>query len=168
MHDFHTTTLCVLCTTTCKHSTTSLKMNASNSIFRLVHIPNLPTLFVQTPFCSLYMTFVDCAYWSNNYVNPFIHYHITSIDCTNFFIACSNKFDVCVNTVDDWANISIDLVDTLNKLFSNFYIPNPSLLQLSFTDLLIIYRLKINTILTSRSFICSPSLVCQICGFWIS
>jgi hypothetical protein len=63
------------------------------------------------------MTSVDCAYWSTNYVNPFIDYRITSIDCTNFFVACSNKFDVCVNTVDDWANISIDLVDTLNNYF---------------------------------------------------
>jgi hypothetical protein len=168
MHDLHTTSLCVLCTTMCKHSTTWLKMNASNSIFWLVHIPNLPTLFVQTPFCSPYMTYVDCAHWFIDYVNPFVDYGITFVDCTNFFVACSNKFDVCVNTLDDWANIYIDLVDTLNKLFSNFCIPNPSLLQLSLTNLLVIYRLKINTILTSRSFICSSSLVCQICGFWIS
>jgi hypothetical protein len=66
MHDLHTTSLCVLCTTTCKHSTTSLKMNASNSIFQLVHIPNLLTLFVQTPFCSPYMTSIwlcPLIYW---------------------------------------------------------------------------------------------------------
>jgi hypothetical protein len=39
-------TLCVRCTTTCKHFMSSLRMNASNFIFLLAHIPNLPTLVV--------------------------------------------------------------------------------------------------------------------------
>jgi hypothetical protein len=41
-------------------------------------------------------------------------------------------------------------------------------LQLLFIDLLIIYRSKINIVLTARSSICSSSFIICIYGFYIS
>jgi len=48
-----TTSLCVLFIATWKHLTSSLWMNVADFIFQLLHIHNLPTLFVLIPFRSL-------------------------------------------------------------------------------------------------------------------
>jgi hypothetical protein len=119
-----------------KHLTSSLWMNATDFIFRLLHIHNLPTLVVLIPPHLPCTPFVDYAHFSANYVNSFIDYENTSVDC-------ANNFDDCDNTFDDWANTLVDLACTLNIPSLDFYIPNPSLLQLLFTNLLFMWRLKI-------------------------
>jgi hypothetical protein len=76
-------------------------MNIAEFIFRLLHIYNIPTLFVLTPFHSPFTRFADYAYLSPNYEN-------TTGDCINSFADLADTID-----------ISIDL-----------YIPNLALLQL--------------------------------------
>ncbi len=102
-----------------EHFASSLLMN-TYFIFQLLHILNLLTLVVLTSLHSPCTLFVDYA----------------------------NKSDDCANTLNDWANNFVDSNDTLDILSLDFHIPNPSLLQLLLTDLLIIYRSKINIMLT--------------------
>ncbi len=102
--------LCVLCTTTCKHFTSSLKINASNSIFQLVHNPNILMLIVLTPLHLPYMPSNDYAHLFVDYINSSVAYDNTSADYTN-------KSNDCTNTPDDLANISTDSVNTLDKSF---------------------------------------------------
>ncbi len=148
-----TTSLCVFCITTWKHFVSSLWMNATNFIFQLLHMDNLPTLVVLTPPHSPYKLFGDNTHLFVNYVN-------SSIDCTTFFTNYVKKYYDC-------ANNSTDLANTHDKSSSNLYIPNPSLLLLLFIVLLVICRSKINIVLTIGSSICSSSSVLCIC-FYIS
>ncbi len=153
--------LCVPCTAPCKHFISSLRINASNSIFRLVHIPNVPMLIILTP---LHLPCMP----SINYAHLFVDHVNSSVGCGNTSTHHINKFDDYTNTPDDWVNTFVNIVDTLDRLSSNLWIPNPSVLQLLFTNLLIIYRSKINIVLIVGSFICSSSLILYIYDFCIS
>ncbi len=143
MNTTHHYILCVPCTTTWKHVVSSLWMNTSNFIFRSIHIPNLsivlsPPRLVYTP--------------SVNYVNTFVDYIKFSTNSTN-------KFNVCANTLDDWANIFISSIDTLDNLYLDLCFLNPSLLKLLFTNSLIICSFSLNIVLTVGSSICFSSSV---------
>jgi hypothetical protein len=129
-----TISLCVPCTTTWKHFVSSLWMNTTNFIFRLLHIFNLLTLVVFIPLHSPCTPFVDCAHLSTNCVNSYTNCDNTFVDYTNFFVDCANKSNDCANTLDDWANTSIDSADTLDNLFLDLCFSNPSLLKLLFTN----------------------------------
>ncbi len=133
-----TTSLWVHCITKWKHFTSSLWMNDVNFIFQLFHIHNFPTLVVLTPPHSPCTPSTNYAHLSANYFNSFVDYDNTSIDCTNFSIDHANKFDDCAKMPNDRANTSIDSANTHDKSSSDFCIPNPSLLLLLFTNLLII------------------------------
>jgi len=89
--------------TTWKHLTSSLWMNIAEFIFQLLHIYNIRTLSILTPFHSPFTPFADYAYLFPNYKN-------TTSDYINSFVDLANIID-----------ISIDL-----------YIPNLALLQLLF------------------------------------
>jgi hypothetical protein len=130
-----------------KHFASSLWMNATNFIFLLLHILNFLTLVILTPLRLPYAPSANYAHLLTNY---------------------GNKYNDCTNTFSDWLNISTHLANTLDRLFSDLYIPNPSFLQLLLMNLLIIYRLKINIVLTARSSICSSSSIFYIYGFYIS
>jgi hypothetical protein len=71
-----TTTFCVPCTTTWKHVTSSLWMNASYFIFQLFCIHNPLKLIILTPCCFPY--------------RPFANYANTSADCVNTSTNCIN------------------------------------------------------------------------------
>ncbi len=94
--------LCVLCIATCKHFTSSLKINALNSIFQLVHIPNVPTLIILIPPCLLCMPFID-------YAHLFVDCVISSTDFDNTYDGYTNKSTDYVNTLDDFANTFVNL-----------------------------------------------------------
>jgi hypothetical protein len=103
-----TTSSCVLYTSTWKHFTSSLWINIVDFISQLLHIINIPSLAILTPFCSPCTPSVD-------YAHLFVGHDNTCVDCTNFSVDYANKSDDCVNTLDDWANIVVDSVDTLDK-----------------------------------------------------
>ncbi len=124
-----TISLCVPYIATWKHLTSSLWMNVTNFIFWLRHTYNLPTLPILTPPCSPYTPFVNCAHLSANYDN-------TSTNCIDFSTHCANNFDDCANILNDWVNIVTDLTNILDISSLDFCIPNPSLFQLLFTNLL--------------------------------
>jgi len=136
-----TTSLCVHCTVTWKHLTSSLQINITNFIFQLLHIHNTPTFYVLTPLRSHYTPFAKYAHFSIDYEN-------TYSDCIDFFTNYAHNFDDCVNTPDDWANIATDLTNTPSISSIDFCIQNPTLLQLLF-----FYRQKIKTMFTTRSII---------------
>jgi hypothetical protein len=116
-------------------------------IFWLLHIHNLPTLFVLIPLCSPCTPFVDCE-------NTFD-------DCVNLSIACAHNFDDYANTPNDWVNTTIDLVDTFDISSLDLCIPNFALLQL-----LSINRSKIKIVFTIGSMIYSLSLNIFHMWFW--
>ncbi len=91
------TSLCVFCTTTCKHFASSLKINTLDSIFWLVHILNIPTLIVPISPCSSCRPSIDYTQLFADCVNSSANYDSTSTDYTN-------KSDDCMNTPNDWAN----------------------------------------------------------------
>jgi hypothetical protein len=146
------TSLCVPWITMWKHFISSLQMNVVDFIFQLLHIHNLCTLIVLTPFHS------PCTPSTNNCAHLFIDYVNSSIDCINTYVDCINLFAERGNKSDDCANT---FVNTLERLSLHLCIPNPSFLQLLFIDLLIIYKLKINIVLTVGSSIrFSSSILC--------
>ncbi len=102
--------LCVLHIAMCKHFVSSLKINALDSIFRLIHIPNVPMLIILIPPYLLFMLFVDYGHLFVDCVNSSIDYDNTSANYTN-------KYDDYVNTPDDLANTSANLAYTLNISF---------------------------------------------------
>jgi hypothetical protein len=112
--------------------------------------------------------FADYAHLSIECIDSSPNCDNTSTDCTNFFVDYANKSSDCANTPNDWVNIHVDSVDTLDKSSLDLCISNPSLLQLLFKDLLVIYKLKINIMLTVGSSICFSSSVFCIYGFYIS
>jgi hypothetical protein len=69
-------------------------MNIANFIFQLLHICNLLTLFVLTPFCSPYTP-------SNDYAHLFADYENTFGDYMDFFADCAHNYDNCANAPDD-------------------------------------------------------------------
>ncbi len=79
VHNYHF--LCP-CTTTWKHVTSSLWMNATNLIFLLLCIHNFPRLIILTPHHSPYTFSVDYAdiSWLCQYIYWISWYHW----CTNF------------------------------------------------------------------------------------
>ncbi len=93
--------LCVPFTTTCKHFTPLIKINATNFIFQLIHIPNLLTLVVQTPLRSPCMP-------STDYADLFVDYVNSSIDCGNTFANCIEIYVECANKSNDYVNILDD------------------------------------------------------------
>jgi len=66
-------------------------MNATNFIFQLVHIHNLPTLIVLIPLC------LPCTPFAN-YVHPSTNYENTFGDCIDF---STNNSNDCVSAPDD-------------------------------------------------------------------
>jgi len=115
------TSLCVLCTNMWKHLASPLSMNVANFIFWLLHIRNLPTLFVLIPFHSPYTPSIDYAHLSTDCEN-------TSTDYINFFAYCAHNYEDCANTLDDQMNNSIDLINTPDISSLDRCIPNPTLL----------------------------------------
>jgi hypothetical protein len=85
-----------------------------------------------------------------------------------FFVDYGNKFDDYANMLDDWVNIVAHSTNVFDISSLDIWIPNPSLLQLLFMDLLFIYRSKINIVFIVGSLICSSSLTFFICGFYTS
>jgi hypothetical protein len=138
-----------------KQSTSSLWMNVTYFIFRLLHICNLLTLFVLTPLCLPCTPFVNC-------VHLFADYENTSGDYTNFSVDCAHNFDDYANVPNDWANTTVDSANTFDISSLDLSIPNPTLLQL-----LLIYRSKINIMFTARSIIYFSSSSFFIYGFCI-
>ncbi len=130
------TSLCVPCTTTWKHLTSSLWMNNANFIFWLLHIHNLFRIFVLTPLRSPCTPFVDCAHL-------FAYYKNTFGDYIDFSIDCAHNSDDCVNSPDDRTNIVVDSTNTHNISSLGLCIPNLALLQL-----LLIYRAKMKIMFT--------------------
>jgi hypothetical protein len=124
-------------------------MNVANFIFQLLHIHNLPTLYVLTPFCLPCTPFVDYA-------------HLTT-KCENTYGDCIDFFVNCANTHDDQTNTIIVLADTPNISSLDIYIPNLAPLQL-----LLIYRSKIKNVFTIGSMIYFLFSSFFICGFCIS
>jgi len=124
-------------------------MNDINFIFQLLHIHNFPTLVVLTPPHSPCTPSIDYAHLSADYFNSFAKYDNTSIDCIDFSTNHANKFDDYVKVPNDRVNTSIDSANTHDKSSLDFCIPNPSLLLLLFTGLLVIYQSKINIVLTT-------------------
>jgi hypothetical protein len=104
-----------------KHFTSSLWMNTTNFIFRLLHIHNLLTLVVLTPPRLPYTPSADYVSSSANY--------------TNFSTNYANKSNDCVN-------IYVDSADTHDRSSLDLCIPNPSLMYLFFTNLLVIIDQK--------------------------
>jgi len=93
--------LCVPFTTTCKHFASSININATNFIFQLIQIPNLPTLVVQTPLRSPCTPSIDYVHLFVDYVNSSINYGNTFVDCIKFYVECANKSNDYVNILDD-------------------------------------------------------------------
>jgi hypothetical protein len=153
-----TTSWNVSCTTTWKHFTSSIWVNVIDFIFWLFHIVNFPLLVVLTPPRSPYTPFAEYAHSYVNNVNSSIDCDHTSANCINFSIDYANKFNDCANIHDDLVNIVFDSAYTPNISSSHLCTPNPSLLQLLFIDLLIIYRSKINIVLIVGSSIYSSSV----------
>jgi hypothetical protein len=131
-------------------------MNVVDFIFRLLHIHNLPTLFILIPLCSPCTPFAD-------YAHLFANYEDTFSDCTNFSTNYAHNFDDCVNTLDDQMNNITDSIDMLDISSLDLYIPNPALLPLLF-----IYRSKIKIVFIIGYVICSLFSSFSICGFYIS
>jgi hypothetical protein len=102
-------------------------------IFRLLHISNLHSLVVLTPPCTPYTPFADYAHLSTNYVN-------SSSNCENTYINCIDISTDYGSKFYDRANTTVDLANTFNISSLDLWIPNPSLCQLFFTNLLFIYR----------------------------
>ncbi len=153
------TSLYVPCIATWKHFTSSLWMNAANFIFWLFHIVNIPLLTILTPPCSPCTPSVDYVNSFIDYIHPFANCDHTLIDCISFFANCANKSNDYAKNLDVWAYTIVDLVNTFDKSSLDLCIPNPLLLQLLLTDLLVIYRSKINIVLIVESSICSSSFV---------
>jgi hypothetical protein len=151
-----TTSLCVPYIATWKHFTSSLWVNVTNFIFRLLHIYNLLTLSILTPF------HLPCTPFAN-YAHLSIDCENTSVDYTNFFVDCAHNFKNCVNTPNDWVNIAVDLACTPYIPSLDHCIPNMALLQLLF-----ICRSKIKTMFIAGFMICYLSSSFFICGFCIS
>jgi hypothetical protein len=82
-----TTSLCVPCMAMWKHLTSSLWMNVVDFIFWILHIRNLPTLFVLIPLCLPCTPSTENAHLSTDYEN-------TYGDCTNFSVDYAHNFDV--------------------------------------------------------------------------
>jgi hypothetical protein len=152
----HHYNLCVPCTTTWKHLTSSLWVNITDFIFWLLHICNLLTLFVLTPLHSPCTPSTNCAHLSADCEN-------TSIDYAYFSTNYAHNFDFCANTLDDQRNTAIDSADTPHISSLDLCIPNPILLQL-----LPICKLKIKIMFTVGSMIYYLSSSFFICGFCIS
>jgi len=100
---------------------------------------------------------------------PSTNYAHLSIDSENIFgdiigfsVDYAHNFDDCVNTLNDEENIVVDSINMFNISFIDFSIPNPTLLPL-----LVICKLKIKTMFTIGSMICSLSSSFLICGFYI-
>ncbi len=167
-----TTTFCVSCKATWKHFSSSLWINTSNSIFQLFHIPNLPILTPPrlpcTPSANYVNSSVNCGTSSTNNDNSSIGCGNTFVDCIDTSTNYANKFNDYANTLNNWVNIFVDSASALDIATSNLCIPKPSFLQLLLKDLLVIYSSKLNTMLTSRSFICSFFSLCYICGFCVT
>ncbi len=123
-----TTTLCVPCTTTWKHLSSSLWMNVANFIFWLLHIHNLSTLFALIPFHSPCTPFANYAHLCVDYENTYGDYTDFSANYVDFSVDYAQNFDDYVNTPDDRIKTTIDSADTLNISSSYFYIPNTTLL----------------------------------------
>jgi hypothetical protein len=115
-------------------------MNVTNFIFQLLHIHNLPTLSILTPFCLPYTPSIDCAHLSTEYENTSSHY-------TNLSPNCAHNSNDCVNILNDRTNIIVDSTDMLN---------------------LSLNLCKIKIVFTNRFVICSLLLTFFICGFYIS
>jgi hypothetical protein len=96
-------------------------MNVVDFIFQLLHIRNLPTLFVLIPLRSSCTPSVDYAHLFGDYENTFNDYIDFSIDCAH------NSNDNA-NIIDDCANTTIDSVDTPNISSLDLCIPNLALL----------------------------------------
>jgi hypothetical protein len=131
-------------------------MNVTDFIFRLLHIYNLPTLFILTPLHFPCTPFTDCAHLSVNYKN-------TLGDSTDFSVDYAHNYNDCANIRDDRTNIVFDSVDTLDISSFNFCIPNLALLQL-----LLIYKSKIKIVFIVKSMIYFLSLTFFMYGFCIS
>jgi hypothetical protein len=101
-------------------------MNVANFIFRLLHIRNLLTLFILTPFCSPYTPFTDYAHLSIECEN-------TSGNYIDFSPDYAHSFNDCANTCDDRANIVADSTNMLDISSLDLCIPNHALLQLLLT-----------------------------------
>jgi hypothetical protein len=114
--------LCVPYIAMWKHLTSSLWMNVVGLIFQLLHICNLPTLFILIPLRSPCTPFASYAHLFTNYENTFGDYIDFSIDY-------AHNFDDCANTPNDWTNIIVDSTDMLDISSLNLYIPNLALLQ---------------------------------------
>jgi hypothetical protein len=67
-------------------------MNATNFIFWLLHIANLPSLAILTPPCSPYRPSIDCAHLSTNCVNSFVDCDNTFANYGNFLIYEYNQW----------------------------------------------------------------------------
>jgi hypothetical protein len=75
---------------------------------------------------------------------------------------CAQNFDDCANTPNDLMNVVVDLVDMPNISYVDFYIPNPTLLQL-----LLFSGSKIKTMFTAGFVICFLSSSFFMFGFYI-
>jgi hypothetical protein len=145
-----------LYTATWKPLTSSLWMNIIDFIFWLLHIRNCLTLSVLSTLIPLHSpctTSIGYAHLSPNCEN-------TYGDCIDFSDDYAHNSDDCVNTLNDQMNTTTNLVDTLDISSIDFCIPNSTLLQL-----LLFWKLKINTMFTVRSMIYSLSSSFFICGF---
>jgi hypothetical protein len=96
-------------------------MNVANFIFWLLHICNLPTLFVLIPLCPPCTPFANCAHLLIDFEN-------TSANYIDFSIDCAHNFEDYANAPNDRANIVVDFAEIPNISSLNRYIPNFALL----------------------------------------
>jgi hypothetical protein len=101
-------------------------MNIAHFIFRLLHIRNLLTLFVLTPFCSPCTPFVDYAHLFAGCENTFGDYTDFSTNCAHISTNCENTYGEYTNFSTNYAHLSIDYENTFGDYtdFSTDYAHN--------------------------------------------